>query len=423
MPYEHFGLLFYENFLFNLSIIFFVMLTILLIYRKNIYSLFDPLLYFLIFSSAGYSVVFILFFSEKIDSYYVVHFLMTQIALIIGFLLFKPINLKRIKQTNYFFHLRITRRIKAIYVISSILYIVAHLILYIFKGIPLFMFSRLDATTGGFGLVSSISITTSIIVLTMLSYKYFLRFKFGTFDYIMIVMFIICSILSGSKSVFIGSIFIMFYVAYFISVKLSAPIIIKKFNKIAYKIFLLAAVSSVLILFLLFDENPLIKIIFRIVMTGDIFMMAYVDNNIEELKGNFLNLALPYKLVDILGLEHVRAIGNQLITIVYGSMDNSGPNARHNIFGYLSFGYMGSILFSFLIGLLIGFLRNKLIVLMKRNLESLTIFVLILSGIFSIETDFNNAIFSYISKIIVFVPIYLLSYIVTNRQRKVVNNV
>jgi len=416
MPYEHFAVLFMENFEFNLSIVFLTVITILLIYKKYIYSLFDPILFFLIFSSSGYSVVFILFFSGDIEFEYVLHFLLTQIALIVGFLLFKPINLVKIEQANSLFHLRISRDVKFIYYLSSFLYLLAHLILYMFKGIPLFMSSRLDATTGGFGFVSSISITTSIIVLSVLSYKFLLGLRFKFFDFLMSFMYICFSILSGSKSVFIGSAFIMFYVAYFIAVKMSIPAIIKIFNRAAMKIFFLAFIASVTTLFLISDENPLIKIIFRIIMTGDIYMMSYVDNNIELLEGNFFNLALPFRIVDILGLDQVRPIGNQLITIVYGTTANAGPNARHNVFGYVAFGYIGSILFSFCLGMIMGFIRNKLILLVKTNLRSLIFFSLIVSNVFTFEADFGLAVYNYISISLVYLIVYIFSYAVIYKK-------
>jgi len=163
--------------------------------------------------------------------------------------------------------------------------------------------------------------------------------------------------------------------------------------------------------------NPITTIIFRIIMTGDIFMMAYVDNNIELLKGNFLTLTLPYKLVDILDLEHVKSIGFQLITNIYNIEANYGPNARHNVFGYVSFGYIGSMFFSFFIGMTTSFIRNKLIKSIKINLESMIIFIFIVSNVFSIETDFQYAIFIYISEVIVFLGIYIASYILTSQRR------
>lgn len=35
-----------------------------------------------------------------------------------------------------------------------------------------------------------------------------------------------------------------------------------------------------------------------------------------------------------------------------------GPNARHNVFGYVMFGMYGSILFSFCLGAITGTIRN-----------------------------------------------------------------
>jgi len=249
MPYEYFSAVFFEDMWFNLFLIFMTISVVLFIYKKYIYSLYDPLFFFLIFSSAGYSVVFILFFSGHIATYYLIHFILTQLSLIIGFLLFKPVNFKKLKKPDSLFYLRITQRVKIIYYISGVLYIFSHLVLYIIKGIPLFMHSRLDATTGGFGFILSISSTTIQIVLSILSYKYLLGFKFKFFDYVMSFSFVLFSLLSGSKSIFIGVVFILFYVAYFLSVKLSIPQIINKFNKIAKNTFILAVLSLFFLLF------------------------------------------------------------------------------------------------------------------------------------------------------------------------------
>lgn len=417
MTYEYFRLLFIENLVFNLLVTFITITIVLLIYKKHIYSLFDPLLFFLILSSAGYSVVFVLFFSGNIDFYYVLHFLLTQAFFILGFLFFKPVNLKKIKPANNLCYLRITMRVKIIYYISAVLYIGINLFLYIVRGIPLFMTSKLDAMADGFGFVFSISLTVSLIILSILSYKFILGFKFNVFDYIIFLSYIIISLLSGARTIFIESIFVLFYVAYFISIKLANPKIMKRFNKIGIKLFLVTLVSLFTLLFFISDENPIMTIIFRIIMTGDVFMMAYVDNNIEILEGNFLNLILPYKLAGLLNLEHVLVVGRQLMTIVYLEDINSGPNNRHNILGYISFGYYGSLIFSLLLGMLVGFFRNKLIKIVKINLESLLVFILILSNVFILEMDLGLAIFKYISIFIIFTLIYSLSFIITYTKR------
>jgi len=419
MSYENFFFLFINNFWFNLCVVFATIIFYLLIFKKNIYSIFDPLFFYIFFSSAGKSVVFILFLSGYITSYYLYQFLLTEVFFILGFLVFKPISFKKMHNANIFFSLRITKRIKILYFISGVLYILSNLVIYILKGIPLFMTSRLNATTGGYGFALSISVTTGIIVLSILCYKLLLKFRYRLFDYVMFFLFLVFSILSGSKAVFLGIIFILFYVVYFLSVKMSYPQIIKKFNRISAKFAILASITSIVILFMK-HLNPFLTIGWRILMGGDAFMMSYVNNNIEMIKGNFLTLSLPFRIVDILNLHYVKPIGEQLTNIIYGTDINAGPNALYNILGYVSFGYWGSLIFSFFIGILVGFLRNKLIKLLKLNLESLIIFVLILYPALSLPADFNFGLFQYISELIVFIIIYSLSVIFSYEKSKTI---
>lgn len=409
MPYEYFSELFFGDLFFNIILVAATMLVVFFIYRRHIYSIFDPLLYFLFFSSAGYSVVFILYFSGLISQYYLVHFLITQFSLIAGFLLFSPLKLDRAVSVGQPMAFSMTLRVRTLYIVSSFLYLVSHAFLYSIKGIPLFMASRLDATTGGFGIVLSIMMVSSVVVIIVLAYKFLIGVKFSVLDWAMVLFYIVFSILNGSKSVFIDSAFVIFYVAYFLTFKMKDYIFIKKFNGISYKIIFLAAVALFLIL-LIKGENPINHVIFRIIMTGDIYMMSYVDNNIQFLEGSFLSLTLPYKLVNLFNLEFFPVIGKQLLSIVYGVDINAGPNARHNIFGFVSFGYIGSVVFSFFIGLVMGFLRNRLIKLMKSNVESLIIFVLVVNNAFSLESDFNFAFFKFISLGFALVIIYALSF-------------
>jgi len=425
MSYEAFYLIFIDNFWFNLCIVFVTIMIYLLIFKKNIYSIFDPLFFYILLSSAGNSVVFILFLSGDIPHYYLYQFLLTEASFILGFFCFKPINLKKKRHTaNNFLGLRITKRIKLLYFISAVLYILSHLVIYIFKGIPLFMPSRLESYTGGYGFMLSIQKTTEVIVLSILSYKLLLKLRYKLLDYIMIFLLVVFSILSGSKAVFLNIVFILFYVAYFLSIKMSYPQIMKKFNRISVKFFILAVFTTSVVLWFVKHENPFFAIAWRVIMNGDVYMMAYVNNNIEMIEGDFLTLVLPYKVVNMLGLDPVKNLGMQLVEIIYQADVYAGPNARHNILGYVSFGYWGSLIFSFFIGILVGFLRNKLIKLLKLNLESLTIFVLILSPVLLLPTDFAYGLYIYISELIVFTIIYTLSIIFSyeKTQKKIWQN-
>lgn len=421
MAYENFYFLFYKDLLFNISVLFFTIIIFLLIFKKYFYSLLDPFLIFMIFSSSGYALVFILFFYNQINYYYFIHFILTQLALTIGFLSFKPVNIVNInkKQKTNIKYMNISKNSKIVYFTSIIIYIFLNIFLYIKKGIPLFMESRLNATTDGYGLIASFINTTSIITLSVLSYKYLIKYKYNIIDYIFIFCYLIFTIFSGSKSLFLDSIFIFFYVTFYCSIKLDYLNYMDRFNKLSVKIFFIAFITLIFLLLLSHkDEIPLITIFNRVIMTGDVYMMAYVNNNIDKITGNFFNLSLPYKLIEVFKIDHEESIGSQLIKLVYGIESINGPNARHNIFGYVSFGYYGSIVFSFLIGLLIGFIRNKFIKYFKINIKSMILYVMILYNVLRIELDFNYAVFSYISIMFVYIVIFVISDLLTISLKK-----
>jgi hypothetical protein len=87
------------------------------------------------------------------------------------------------------------------------------------------------------------------------------------------------------------------------------------------------------------------------------------------------------------------------------------PSSRHNIFGLYYIGFWGSIPFSFLLGTLVGSLGNGLYYKFRANLESMIIYILLAMPCLAFESDPVYAVFSYSSILFIFVPIYVLSYI------------
>lgn len=413
----------YEDFLFNVLLpniwicLFFVILSIsatLLIYKNYILSIFDPLFFNSILSGAAYSVVFILYYFGYIEPSYLYHFLISQLAYFVGFLCFRPIKFNDSPFSNLG-DLNITiltPRIKVLYILSGIIYVLANVFLYYYRGIPLFMPSRLEATKN-IGFIASINTTCSTIIAAILVYKLIVRSKFSLFDKIIFIFFIVVSVLSGSKAVFLGIIFIAFYVALYLNRKLNIFISIRKINKKLFILFILILLFSASVI-LIRGENPISVILFRILMTGDIYMMAYVNENLSIIQGNFISAVLPHKIREIIGVEYAPPIGMQLYDFLYNADIIAGPNARHNVFGLVYLGPIFSIFFSFFLGLIASFIRNKSIYIFRRNMEGMILYILLVMQAFSFETDFPLTVFNYFSYFITFTPIYFISYVVSS---------
>ena len=87
----------------------------------------------------------------------------------------------------------------------------------------------------------------------------------------------------------------------------------------------------------------------------------------------------------------------------------SGANARHNIYGLFYFGYFGSILFSFSLGLTFSFFRNFLFRKLKHNTLFGLFYTLLYFGVLTLESDINLALFFLNSYLIGFVIIFVFA--------------
>ena len=101
------------------------------------------------------------------------------------------------------------------------------------------------------------------------------------------------------------------------------------------------------------------------------------------------------------------AIGITLKTMHHPSKVPEGPNARHNVFGLVYFGFWGSILFSFLLGCIISFTRNMLPLILKDNLVAGVIFAYLVIKMSGLDSD-PMLVLTYVNNLLFVLPILLL---------------
>ena len=243
--------------------------------------------------------------------------------------------------------------------------------------------------------------------------------------------------LSGSKSSFLNLIFVIFFISLF-NYKVAdknVKNILKQIRKTQWKLFLFAVISTIIIIalqsFLKYGDkeiiHPLLKLIMRFVNTGDIYMLAYPNDFLEHMEeGNFF-LAL---FKDIIGMfrfmswdELPAHIGLQLFQAHYNTDLIMGPNARHNVFGLFYFGPIWSIYFSFLIGIIISYLRNKLFFKVNSSVMGMVIYIIVAKSALAFEADPPYSISVYLSIIIIFIPLFLLSTMLSKIKKKDFYNV
>jgi len=374
---------------------------------------------------------------QLISDYYFLSFIATQTAFFLGFFVIKPVSIKKTMRTSVASSLHFSATAKYLYYISAFSWIFSQLIVYYVAGIPLLMDSRLETFTGGtgFGVFNRIILVTSTIALIVALYKlFFTKSKLLSryFDYFVLFFAIVVAFLSGSKSALLGLIFMMFFVVFF-SYKIFsgtyAKVMLKKVRKKQWQLFGLAVFAALFTIVvqvtLKYGDsnsiNPLVHLAMRFVNTGDVYMNAYPNAFLEQ-----MNSANPFAALfkDLLGMFRIvpwedlpQHLGQQLYQTMYNTDLIAGPNARHNVFGLHYFGPVWSVYFSFVLGMLVSFLRNGLYRKITPTVMGMIVYILLASNALSLQSDPPYAISKYISVFTMFAFLWGIAYLLANVQK------
>ena len=413
-----FILVFSEYWNLYIPILIFTGLIYWIILRRKINNVCDPLFMTALGSLLGASVVVFLYFTENIKLYYFSNYLITQIAFIFPLILYnKKLEVK--EKSN--FNIKIKDEHLLIYITFILVTILDSLLqLYIYKvsGIPLFKSSRLETFQGGtgFGIFSRIIGVTRFLGIYFSMFYIFNKKKYKlTRKYALIYLSItiIFGIFSGSKSsflIYINLLFCYSIINYGTFYKLNA-------NKI---ILLGICLSSfvVLSLYLKFGnlKTSLMAFIERFVFYVDVYWQAYPNDIINEIKTNGNIITATF--VDFLGSFRIipwdmlpEPIGYTLFQIHEKSDLIMGANARHNVLGFIYCGYLGSIIYSLILGIILRIGYKALYNSKHKNQIFKAIIVYIYCSIIKVETDVTLAI-SSIDSLIITLPILVFLLII-----------
>ena len=369
--------------IFTLYCIFFASLHYF-IFRRYVYSIFDPFM-LIVLSLIFYSIdIFFMYHLDAISDYYFYHFVFSQILFYTGIMLIKPIKLNRLValSTNKSICSDLLAE-KSLYYLSSGIFVLSQIASFVIIGIPLFMETRLMAYAGGggLGILGRIIPVTTTITLFLLVDRLFSTRKRGaiakSYD-VAILIFTILSLLStGAKSSILAIVQLVFLYGFFVCRFKEYSGILGKLQKFQRVFFTLAVVGAMGIIVIELVRvnyekiNPLIMLLHRFIQSGDIFMYAYQDNVIEQMyRGN------PFVVMfaDLIGMLRIiswddipNQLGNQLYRFYAGDELPKGPNPVHNVFGLFYFGYWGSLIFSFVMGYILSFTRNKLMYILPKS--------------------------------------------------------
>jgi oligosaccharide repeat unit polymerase len=412
-PWSFFGALL-------ISIFFFIIL-----YRKTISSMFDPLALHVLSSMFGLSVVLFLFFESLISSYYFTSYLFTQFAFFGGFFLFRQDTLIGSKAPS----IKIKNDLlltESCFIVFASLSVVLQFFAYVLVGIPLFKESRLDAFAagGGIGLISrflSVLFLGGLFTAIVTYHKTKKRWLKNSviFYSLLATLFFI---LSGSRSSFISFFFILFVYKAMENKKTVGE---KKKN-----VLLILVIGVVVVLIMSIKTEDIAtassEFLIRIVGSGDAYWAAYPNDNIEQITpanpilAIFGDIFATYRIVSWENIP--KAVGLQLFNMNYPYWDvNFGSNARHNVLGYVYFGYFGSIVFSFFLGLFLGFFRSYGFKKMRNTGVLGMLFCILYFKVASVETDLPYVIAELNSVFLTFllaIPFVVLVYLTQKRYEQ-----
>jgi oligosaccharide repeat unit polymerase len=357
-------------------------------------------------------------------------YFLTQVGFILGFYTFKKRKESLNEVDNKIKKSNITSKNLIAFYFFSFIYLFFQGIIYVTKGIPIFMVSRLETFSdgGGSGILGRITEVSSIFSL----YAFFLVIKVDKFrisefpKYTMIGLIFLTFMLSGSKSSFLTVFYVFWCYIIFTQIKGgNYQIYLSVLNKHIKSIIAVSVVLACLVIYIqsknFADEadndltkNPLVDIAFRFVYSGDIYWFSYPNNVYLSIPSNRGFTAL---FTDILGLFRIynwedlpEVIGLTMKRYHHPSDVITGSNARHNVFGLIYYGFFGSILFSYVLGLFLSFIRNKLPNYLSNTFFGGGVFTYLMIKIAGIDTDpvltmtnFDNLFFIF--------PIMFLIYL------------
>jgi oligosaccharide repeat unit polymerase len=407
---------------FGLYYIFFSFLLFFL-FKKYLLSIFDPFLFTVLMMASSLSL--------STDSYFFFYVFFSILAFTIGFRLIKLPVRSDIKIEK----LIDLQLLEIFTILFFILYVVLNLYFLKLSGVPLFSdnpteakISRFVEGTGWMRRVFFLSnfLLICICLLLIVSKKRFLFF-------VMFVTYFLLSILQGSKSGALGIVAVFWYLYQQNNIWSDSVIYIKRLIKSKIKYFLI--VTAVLFLSIVIKEaeieeeggNPLFAIGFRLMEFGDV-MIYYKTQIVRDsfANFNFIDYFL-YEFNSIFGMlrltDYYEPMGYQMVKTYWSTsslFDDVvlGPNTVFFVRGHIFFGYIGGIIYSFLIGILTAYFRKKII---EIRITSIFRYALAVYGFFLIPAflkEFNQAIGTMFDFVFYLGPIFFLSLIIKESFNK-----
>lgn len=412
MEFSSYILFISEQWYLYIPLLILVIFLYLCLFRKYIWSIFDPLFVTAITMGSAAFVVFSLWLNDFVDPKYVTSFLCTEIFFIIGFFWvsnYFSVNVKTFSSlsVNILF-------VKMFAFITGLLASVLQFYIFYQLGFGLFREGVNHVSIfDGFGALKAFQEASSTIYFISFFYKKrisVLRF----FDYLFFLVLIIAILLSGSKAGLLRPVAIFFIVEYYFYRKTGKNIVHVKL------IYLLCLSLFPLLVIITIDNVGFFQSILlfgiRLIGSGDIFVMGYDDDVVRHISANSFWQYIFYpgwgSILKTIGFSITPPpiIGVDIYNYHYG-LTNAGPNTRLNFLAYYFFGTFWGSMFAGFIGFFVGYVRSKF----GQNKHNFFVFflsIILYLNIFSLVADINFFLNNFFWDCIILTLLYLLTQIV-----------
>lgn len=414
--FDFFGLLI-NNIGLYLSVLLVVIIIYYSIFRRICNSVLDPLFIAILASIFGTSVVFFLYFTGHINHPYFLSYFFTQFAFIAGVFVIKPRRKTVVCEKRYLSDNRLY--IKSLFSFSFFFFVVSNLIVYAKLGIPILFESRLDLTmnAGGWGIFTRFAAISGTVAFYLFLYYTIIHKSRGLFRFMLYFYFtfhLLTLVLSGAKSSFwsLAVVFFCFLIVNRNNDNVSHMLL--KSRKIEWKLITVGLVFSLITILITFSNDiheALTFLVQRFVGYGDIYWHAYPNGYIEDLPDQspviavFASFLGFFRMID--PSQMPEPIGYALTKMFYSVDFMVGPNPRHNIFGYVYLGAYLSVIYSFVLGVILSVIRASFF----KSYNGSIIYKIIIINVYifaaGLETDINYFFFQ-LNNLLIVLPIILI---------------
>jgi hypothetical protein len=425
----------YFNEILSISLLF--VLIYLFIYRKVIISIFDPFFFIVVASALSNAMILILYIYSDIRIEYLIQFFLTEVSFLIGFFIFKPIKLVKFHERLPFHDISIFNEkfIVSFFYVISISHIFLQFLSYYSFGIPLLADNRMTLYSGsGFGFIGRVLDLLTISGTVIGFYRFFFTKKYffsKIYTFFYIFFLVLVQFLSGNKTNLLLLVYLVFLFQIY-SIKIygiKTHLINKTINKVQKYAVLVAIPFSFFVLSFQYinsgadrsNFNPVRMMTKRIFSFGDIYYMSLPNDNIKNMNSSksssFLHLIKsPLGMMRIYSWEELPIdLGLELNSAHVGNATTKGPNARYNYFAMLFYNNFAQMIYCFILGYIVSFIRNKLFLFLPRNIIFGVFYVYFSFNLLYLYQDQSYTISKYFD-FFLFMPLFLLlSYVMSKK--------